>query len=147
MPAVSRDRLHEISGLVTRARPGRPPKTVTLAGEGLDNVAYDVDAELIVRLHKQPDPALLETAARTLQLAASCSPPAVPQPLLADPAGALVYPRLLGVPLLDLREDTGASISTASAPRSGASSHACTASRPRATRRSRRAIPRIWARG
>jgi hypothetical protein len=71
-------------------------------------VAYDVDSELIVRLHKEPDPALLETEARTLELAASCAPPSVPRPLLADPAaGALVYPRLPGVPLLDLQHSAG----------------------------------------
>jgi aminoglycoside phosphotransferase (APT) family kinase protein len=106
MPAVPGDRLQEIRRLVARARPGHPPTTIALAGEGLDNVAYEVDSELIVRLHKEPDPALLQTEARTLELAASCVPPAVPRPLHADAAlGALVYARLPGVPLLDLRDD------------------------------------------
>jgi aminoglycoside phosphotransferase (APT) family kinase protein len=106
MPAVPDDRLQEIRRLVERVRPGRPPTTITLAGEGLDNIAYDVDSELIVRLHKQPDRALLRTEARTLKLAATCAPPRVPGPLHADDdLGALVYARLDGVPLLVLGDD------------------------------------------
>lgn len=138
----------DIARLVAHMRPGRPPRAVTLAGAGVDNVAYDVDGELVVRFLREPEPGRVTTEARILAIAATCAPPAVPQPLVVDEAaGALVYPRLGGTPLLELRnrfpaidlERFGATI--------GASGLACTACCRRPTTSSRPTTRRTRSHG
>jgi len=77
--------------------------SVTVLGEGLDNVAYEVNGELIVRLSKQPDPERLDREARLLTAVATVAPVPVPEPAFAVPEqGCLAYFKLPGTPLLDL---------------------------------------------
>jgi aminoglycoside phosphotransferase (APT) family kinase protein len=77
--------------------------SVVPIGEGLDNVAYEVNGELIVRFSRDPDPARLDNEARLLAAVAGVSPLAVPQPIFTvAELGCLAYFKLQGVPLLDL---------------------------------------------
>src|SRR6266545_4388463 len=98
----------EVSELV--AAHGYRPGRVVLVGGGLDNVAYEVDGELIVRFRTEPDPATraerTEREARVLAAVAQVSPVPVPRPVFAVPGrGCLAYRRLPGVPLLDVPTD------------------------------------------
>jgi aminoglycoside phosphotransferase (APT) family kinase protein len=97
---------NEIRALLARHLPGYEVELVAWLGEGLDNVSYEVNAELIVRKSKEPDPALRGEATRRqadlLAAVAELSTLPVPEPIFADPgAGVLAYPKLSGVPLMD----------------------------------------------
>jgi aminoglycoside phosphotransferase (APT) family kinase protein len=74
-------------------------ESVVLLGTGVDNVAYEVNGELIVRVAR--DPRLPEREARLLTFLTAVSPLPVPRPLFAG-EGCLVYRKLPGTPLLDL---------------------------------------------
>jgi aminoglycoside phosphotransferase (APT) family kinase protein len=81
--------------------------SVVPVGEGSDNLAYEVNGELIVRWTKEPDPAAraarVDREARLLAAVASISPLPVPEPsFTVAEQGWLAYPKLQGVPLLDL---------------------------------------------
>ncbi|MFE0351439.1 phosphotransferase family protein [Streptomyces griseoluteus] len=81
--------------------------SVTLLGEGEDNLAYQVNGELIVRFSKDPDPASRATRvsdeARLLGAVAGISPLPVPEPAFTDAEqGCLAYFKLGGLPLIDL---------------------------------------------
>ncbi|GAA2049125.1 aminoglycoside phosphotransferase family protein [Polymorphospora rubra] len=78
--------------------------TLERLGEGEDNVAYEVDGELILRVSKATDPApVVEREARLLAAVAAVSPLPVPEPLFTAPElGCLAYRKLPGVPLLAL---------------------------------------------
>ena len=93
--------------------------SVVRLSEGLVNPAYEINAELIVRFSKEPDPArrvaLLNHEARLLATVADVSPLPVPEPIFtAAEQGYLAYFKLPGVPLLDLprlqRAEHGSSI-------------------------------------
>jgi aminoglycoside phosphotransferase (APT) family kinase protein len=72
-------------------------------GDGLDNVAYEVNGDLIVRCARQPDPAQVDREARLLTTVAEASPIPVPRPVFTVPeAGCLAYAKLPGRPLVDL---------------------------------------------
>jgi len=78
-------------------------ESVHLLGEGLDNVAYEVNGDLIVRCARQPDPARVDREARLLATVAEVSPIPVPRPVFTVPeAGCLAYAKLPGRPLIDL---------------------------------------------
>jgi aminoglycoside phosphotransferase (APT) family kinase protein len=80
-----------------------PVASVRLLGDGLDNVAYEVNGNLIVRCAKQPDPAAVAREARLLTAVAEVSPIPVPRPVFTVPeAGCLAYAKLPGRPLIDL---------------------------------------------
>ena len=92
---------HDGAGEVARAA-GYPARTVTRLGEGQDNVAFEVDGELIVRFSKVPHPGRLDREARLLDVVAQVSPLPVPTPVFVDAArGCLAYRKLPGTPLLD----------------------------------------------
>jgi aminoglycoside phosphotransferase (APT) family kinase protein len=80
---------------------------VVQLGEGLDNLAYEVNGELVVRFGKEPDlarrAAQLNHEAGVLAAVADVSPLPVPQPafMVAD-QGCLAYFKLPGVPLVDM---------------------------------------------
>ncbi|WP_344944207.1 phosphotransferase [Sphaerisporangium flaviroseum] len=81
--------IEEIRALLARHLPGREVRSITKLGEGVDNVAYEVDRELIVRGSKETDPAArAETTRREADLLAAVarlSPLPVPEPhLLVD---------------------------------------------------------------
>jgi aminoglycoside phosphotransferase (APT) family kinase protein len=82
-------------------------ESVVPLGAGLDNVAYEVNGELIVRVAR--DPRLVEREARLLAFLGPVSPLPVPRPLFAG-EGCLVYRKLPGTPLLDLPRVSPSSI-------------------------------------
>ena len=81
--------------------------SVVLLGEGLDNVVYLVNDELIVRFSKEPDPeqraVRVQREAGVLAAVADVVPVAVPAVrFTVVEQGCLAYSRLPGVPLLNL---------------------------------------------
>ncbi|GAA4059697.1 phosphotransferase family protein [Nonomuraea soli] len=104
METWSDDRVREA---VAARLPHHRAGSITRLGEGEDNVAFELDGELIVRFSKDPDPesraARIDAEARLLHAVARISPVPVPEPLFADPGlGCLGYRRLPGTPLLGL---------------------------------------------
>ena len=97
----------QIRRLVTARLPGYQVRSIARLAEGQENVAYEVNGELIVRFSKEPDPARraarVDREARLLAAVASISPLPVPEPeLVAAEAGCLAYRKLPGLPLPDL---------------------------------------------
>lgn len=87
--------------LVTRHLPGYPIRSVRMLGEGLDNVAYVINDELILRCAKDPDPEAIRIEARVLAAVAQVSPLPVPRPTFVAPEqGCLAYRLLPGVTML-----------------------------------------------
>jgi aminoglycoside phosphotransferase (APT) family kinase protein len=108
----------DIPGLVAAHLPDYRVRSVVPLGEGLDNVAYEVNGELVVRFSKETDAARLTNEARLLAAVAEVSPLPVPEPVFADAEqGCLAYVKLPGVPLLDMpghqRSDHRTSIAAA----------------------------------
>ncbi len=100
-------RVEEVRGLVMAHMPGGQVESVVRLGWGLDNVAYEVDGELIVRFSTDPDQARraqrVRREARLLAAVARISPLPVPKPKFTVPErGCLAYVELPGVPLLDV---------------------------------------------
>ncbi|GIF72011.1 phosphotransferase family protein [Asanoa siamensis] len=94
-----------IADLVAARLPGYRVDSVVEIGSGLDNVAYEVNGELIVRISQEPDPAETSREARLLAAVAGVVPVPVPQPVFTvAELGCLAYFTLAGVPLLDLPE-------------------------------------------
>jgi aminoglycoside phosphotransferase (APT) family kinase protein len=119
MVSRSRQRLADVHDVVVAHMPDYQVDSVVQVGEGLDNLAYEVNGELIVRFSKEPDlarrTALLHHEARLLAAVADFSRLPVPEPTFtAAEQGYLAYVKLPGVPLLDmshhLRSEHGASI-------------------------------------
>jgi aminoglycoside phosphotransferase (APT) family kinase protein len=74
---------------------------VVVLGQGQDNVAYEVNGELIVRFAKHADPVETAREARLLTAVAALSTIPVPAPVFTDPAlGCMAYLKLPGVQLL-----------------------------------------------
>jgi aminoglycoside phosphotransferase (APT) family kinase protein len=97
----------EVHDVVASHLPGYRIESVVLLGEGADNVAYEVNGELIVRFSKEPDPVIRAAnvggEARLLAAVAGISPLPVPEPsFTAAASGLLAYFKLPGVPLIDL---------------------------------------------
>src|SRR6266516_909259 len=97
----------QIRRLVTAHLPDYRVRSIARLAEGQENVAYEVNGELIVRFSKEPDPvrraARVDREARLLAAVASISPLPVPEPeLVAAEAGCLAYRKLPGLPLPDL---------------------------------------------
>jgi len=112
-------RIADVHSVVVARMPGYRIDSVVRLRDGLDNVAYEVNGELIVRFSKEPDlarrTALLDREARLLAFLADMSPLPVPQPtIIAAEHGCLAYLKLPGIPLLDMprrqRSDHGTSI-------------------------------------
>jgi aminoglycoside phosphotransferase (APT) family kinase protein len=98
--------MDEIRTLLPRHLPGYEVRSLTMLGEGLDNAAYEVNGELIVRASKATDPALRSQAtqreADLLAVVAGLSTLPVPEPVFVDAvAGLLAYVKLSGVRLID----------------------------------------------
>ena len=96
MAAASRDRLGDVRSLVVGQMPDYQVDCVLHCGEGRDNVAYEVNGELIVRFSKETDPARrtarLRQEARLLAAVAAISSLPVPEPrFTATEHGCLAY--------------------------------------------------------
>jgi aminoglycoside phosphotransferase (APT) family kinase protein len=103
MASRGRDRVTDVRSVVVAHLPHYQVDSVVRLGEGLDNLAYEVNGELIVRVSKQPDPARLANETRLLAAVADVSPLPVPEPAFTvAELGCLAYFTLPGVPLLDL---------------------------------------------
>jgi aminoglycoside phosphotransferase (APT) family kinase protein len=107
MARRSRHLMADVHHVVVANMPGYQIDSVVEVGEGLDNRAYEVNGELIVRFSMEPDPArrtaLLHHEARLLAAVANVSPLPVPEPTFAAAEqGCLAYFKLPGVPLLDM---------------------------------------------
>src|SRR6185436_14088085 len=99
----SRDRAADVHRVVAAQLPGYRIESVVLLGEGEDNIAYEVNGELIIRFSKEPDPAPVNDEARLLAAVAGISPLRVPEPIFAvAEQGCLAYVKLRGLPLIDL---------------------------------------------
>jgi aminoglycoside phosphotransferase (APT) family kinase protein len=101
------DRAVDVRDIVAGQLPDYRIDTVTLLGEGEDNLAYEVNGELIVRFAKEPDPesraARVIDEATLLAAVADISPLPVPEPCFRVPEqGCLAYFALPGRPLIDL---------------------------------------------
>ncbi|WP_149258902.1 phosphotransferase [Actinomadura sp. K4S16] len=86
--------------------PGYRVDSVVLLGEGEDNVAFQVNDELIVRFGKESDPAeragRVRDEGRLLAAVADVSPLPVPKPTFTvAEQGCLAYFKLPGLPLID----------------------------------------------
>jgi aminoglycoside phosphotransferase (APT) family kinase protein len=95
-----------VRDLVSAHVPGLTVADVIPCGEGLDNVAFDVNGELIVRFRKEPGvaerAALVTTEAALLDEIAGALPVAVPVTVFVDAErGCLAYRKLPGAPLLE----------------------------------------------
>ena len=76
---------------------------VELLGEGQDNLAFEVNGELVVRFAKVPDPEETDREARLLVKVAEVSPLPVPVPVFSvTELGCLAYWKLPGRQLLGL---------------------------------------------
>ena len=104
MTSRSRDRVADVRSVVVAHMPDYQVDSVVQLGEGLDNLAYEVNGELIVRFSKEPDPAPRSNhEARVLAAVADISPLPVPEPTFTvAEQGCLAYFKLPGVPLLDM---------------------------------------------
>jgi aminoglycoside phosphotransferase (APT) family kinase protein len=92
----------EVRAVLADYLPGYRAESVRPAGAGLDNIAYQVNGELIVRF-RRADPQRVDDEAGLLAVVAEVSPVPVPRPLIVDPArGVLAYRMLPGVPLIDV---------------------------------------------
>lgn len=93
----------DVHRVVSACLPGYRIGSVVPMGAGLDNVAYEVNGELIVRFARFVDPGRIEREARVLTAVAAVAPVPVPEPLfVAAEYGCLAYRKLPGTPLLDL---------------------------------------------
>jgi len=95
----------EIRALLARRLSGYEVRSISRLGEGLDNAAYEVNGELIVRASKKPGPICQADATRReadlLAAVAKVSTLPVPEPVFADAeAGVRAYIRLPGAPLM-----------------------------------------------
>ena len=88
--------------LVGRRLPGWRVEGVELIGAGMDNTAYVVNGDIVVRFAKDVAAAQVEREARLLEVVAGISPLAVPEPLFVEPdEGCLAYRMVRGIPLIE----------------------------------------------
>ncbi len=107
MGSQSRDCAADVRDVVAEHLPGYRVDSVVLLGEGEDNIAFQVNDELIVRFSKEPDPASraarVNDEARLLAAVAGLSPLPVPEPSFTIAGlGCLAYFKLPGLPLIDV---------------------------------------------
>ncbi len=96
-----------VADIVRAHLPGFLVSSVVPIGEGVDNFAYVVNDELVVRFGKESQPArcaeLISPEAELLAVVAQISPLRVPEPVFSDPRqGCLAYVKIPGEPLLHL---------------------------------------------
>jgi aminoglycoside phosphotransferase (APT) family kinase protein len=109
MGSRSGDHVGDVRSVVVRHMPDYQVDSVVRLGEGWDNIAYEVNGELIVRFSKVTDPAsraaCVNHEARLLAAVVDISPLPVPELTFTDPdQGCLAYFTIPGVPLLDVSQ-------------------------------------------
>jgi aminoglycoside phosphotransferase (APT) family kinase protein len=107
MSGAGHDLITEVGAVVRSKLPGYRIDTIVKLGAGLENVAYEVNGDLIVRFSVAPDPegraAAVQREADVLEAVVTVSPLAVPKPVfVAAELGCLAYHKVPGIPLLDL---------------------------------------------
>lgn len=107
MHSSNRDHVGSLLSALISEMPELEVESVTRLGEGMENVAFEVNGKLIVRFSKEPKPAkraaLVSHEARLLETVAGISTLPVPEPEFAVPdQGCLAYFKLPGTPLLDI---------------------------------------------
>jgi aminoglycoside phosphotransferase (APT) family kinase protein len=107
MSDTRRDRITDARAVVRSRLPSYRIDTIVKLGAGLENVAYEVNGDLIVRFSVAPDPegraAAVQREAGVLEAVATVSPLAVPKPVfVAAELGCLAYHKVPGIPLLEL---------------------------------------------
>ncbi|WP_433166655.1 phosphotransferase family protein [Kribbella sp. CA-247076] len=90
----------EIARLVAIGLPGYDVRRVVPLGAGLDNAAYEVNDELVVRIAREPGSVGRE--AELLARVGAVSPLPVPQPVFVVDEHCLAYWKLTGTPLIDV---------------------------------------------
>lgn len=98
------DDVPAVREVLARRLPGYRIGSVKMLGQGLDNLVYEVNGELLVRAAKQADPAVrgerIRREAELLGVLAGLSTLPVPRVVFADPpAGVLACAKLPGRPL------------------------------------------------
>jgi len=94
----------QVRELVAIGLPGYGVRRVVPLGAGLDNVAYEVNDELVVRIAREPGAVRREAALLDLLGAVSTLP--VPEGVFALPEhDCLAYRKLPGTPLIELPPD------------------------------------------
>ncbi|MFC4013587.1 phosphotransferase family protein [Nonomuraea purpurea] len=90
----------DIRTLLSRHLPGYRVRTVRRLGQGLDNLVYEVNDELLVRRNKAANPETLRQEVARLAAVRELSPLPVPEVVFSDEEwGAIAYRRLPGGPL------------------------------------------------
>ena len=88
--------------LIAGRLPGYRVEQVDVLGAGLDNTAYVVNREVVVRFAKDVESAAVEREARLLKVVGGISPLAVPKPLFTETSlGCLAYRMVPGTPLIE----------------------------------------------
>ncbi|WP_436533564.1 phosphotransferase family protein [Actinoplanes sp. HUAS TT8] len=97
----------DVRSALATALPGFVAESVALLGDGLDNVVFQINTDLLVRFGKSPDPDRTSREAQLLAALQSVSPLPVPEPVFG-PAEAqqdcLAYRKLPGIPLIEVTE-------------------------------------------
>ncbi|MDF5756462.1 phosphotransferase [Spongiactinospora sp. TRM90649] len=92
--------IDRVEVVVGRYLPGYRVRSVVKLGEGLDNLAYEVNGELVVRGSREPDPEAIRREAEVLGALREWATLPVPEPVFAAPeAGFIAYGKLPGTPL------------------------------------------------
>jgi aminoglycoside phosphotransferase (APT) family kinase protein len=88
--------------LVAKRLPGYGVEDVELIGAGMDNTAYVVNGDIVVRFARDVAAAQVEREARLLGVVAGISPLDVPEPLFVEAGeGCLAYRMVRGIPLIE----------------------------------------------
>jgi aminoglycoside phosphotransferase (APT) family kinase protein len=93
-----------VAHVLSRHMPDYSVEFVRLLGEGLENEAYEVNGELVLRFSKAPDAAReVRREARLLRIVLELSPLPTPEPqFTSEVDGCLGYFKLPGVTVLDV---------------------------------------------
>lgn len=99
--------------LIARHLPGYEVRSIELMGEGLDNVAYLVNEELVVRQARKPDADAIRREVAALEIVGRYATVPVPEVVFADAAaGVLAYRHLAGTPLMYVASGNTSAIGT-----------------------------------
>ena len=97
--------LESVRQLLARFWPEQEIRDLRPLGGGQENVTYEANGELVVRVARESDPESSRREAEILEAVRAVTEIAVPEPILLEPeAGLMVYRRLRGAPLAGLAQ-------------------------------------------